>query len=315
MSSGAGNLSGSSGGSSNSQGANTPLSPIRSPVMLEPKDIIKELMNATDDEITITEMKGSGHKYVYLASIIDDDYKRIFKILHKSHEDVRLINQELEIYRAIDAFPEEEKKYFFQGVSGRLSNEDSDSFRDYAILNMPYMEGVDLHTFYTEKSPSLKQIYKILKQVAKALLVLISHGISHGDLWAGNIFILSSGDIKLFDFDSAKKIPILKGSTLTEINIARLKYNTIGHDEKSYSRGFFPMCRIIFTHLNKPLILKELNEYTRAISTVENAKSLYETFIRFFRQKENKELHGGKRKKTKKRMKSRRTRLRRTRVA
>lgn len=314
MSSGGGSMpNGNISNASSEQ--NTPLSEIRSPIQLNLKDIIKDILNAEDDELEITDMKG-GHKYVWHASIRGENYNRIFKILHKTEEDVKIIDKEVEIYRQINAFPEEDKKYFFQGVSGRLSNEDNKQydFPGYAILNMPYMEGVDLHKFLTNK-PTLKQIYKILKQVAKALLVLLQNNISHGDVWPGNIFVLDTGDIQLFDFDSAGSPKELIKNPTTGKNITRLKYNTIGVNKTSYQRGLFPMCKMIFTYLNEPSIVKELEEYnyldkSKQNVSIHDADNIYRHLIKFFRRKENSQ--GGRRRKTKK---VRRTRLRRTRVA
>ena len=316
-----------------SGGGSSPSSPysnslrVVSPITRTPQDIIKEILNVDDedeDTLTIRYMDdkegGAGHNHVFYTFIEGDE--RIFKIAHRTQDGAELINKEVEIYRQINAFPEEDKKYFFQGVSGCLSNEQNDQypFRGYAILVMPFLKGNDLQKILTRKpKPLLTDIYRILKACAEALLIFLRHGISHGDIHLGNIFVLDTGEIKLFDFDSAGDplgypLNVIAKPITQTFNITRLKYNTIGVDRESYQRGFFPMCKIIFTYLNKLSILEELNSYKHDISTVDAAIQLYESLIVFFEQKE-KESQGGRRRKTKKRMKSRRTRLRRTRVA
>jgi len=275
-----------------------------SPMTLTPREIIKAILNideGDEDNLTIKEMEGAGHGHVYYVSI--DDYQRIFKIAHKTEEGVELIDQEVSIYRKIDSFPEDEQRYFIQGVSGCLSYEKNDQYpySGYAILSMPFLNGVEFHRFIgSQPKPSVKDIYRILKGTAEALLILLRHGISHADIHPGNIFVLASGEIKLFDFDSAgDPLHVIANPTTDAADITRLEYNITGVSTPRYTRGFIPMCKHVFALFGlgaaeldaiepKPLRLtrnKKNNANLREIPSIDHGIEIYEQLIALFHRK------------------------------
>jgi serine/threonine protein kinase len=277
---------------------------VTSPMTLTPPEIIKAILNideGDEDNLTIKDMEGAGHGHVYYVAI--DDYERIFKIAHKTEEGVELIDREVSIYRKIGDFPEGEQRYFIQGVSGRLSYEKNDqySYPGYAILSMPFIKGVDFQKFIVKQpKPSVEEIYRILKGTAEALLILLKHGISHADIHYGNIFVLASGEINLFDFDSAGDPLHGIGNPVTDaVDITRLEYNIIGVSTPRYTRGFIPMCKHVFSLFGlgtaeldaiepKPLRLRGNKKNTvnlRENLSIDHGIKIYEELIALFKRK------------------------------
>jgi eukaryotic-like serine/threonine-protein kinase len=81
---------------------------------------------------------------------------------------------------------------------------DIDEGHEQAFIAMELLRGKSLKAQLTTGALPLEQTLEIATQVADALAAAHDHGIVHRDLTPGNIFLTSSGLVKLLDFGLAK---------------------------------------------------------------------------------------------------------------
>jgi serine/threonine protein kinase len=87
---------------------------------------------------------------------------------------------------------------------------DIDEGHEQAFIAMELLRGKSLKAQLTTGALPLEQTLEIATQVADALAAAHDHGIVHRDLTPGNIFLTSSGLVKLLDFGLAKHFTLLE---------------------------------------------------------------------------------------------------------
>jgi len=207
------------------------------------------------------------------------------------------ITNEWAIYKKIYALPDIEryKHYFLEGVIGG----EYDS-RGYIIL--PYMDGLTLEEYIKKNIHSIDDkilsitICKYLEEAAYALEYLLTHGICHGDMHAGNIFLTLDKTkaneaymLKIIDFDKAGQCDQLMNLGYSSVT-AGYKKNTVNAARQSVRRdvnflglaydknytGFFVMCKDIF---NKFTYLRAFIERINII--IEEYKQREDVFLAY----------------------------------
>ncbi len=83
---------------------------------------------------------------------------------------------------------------------------DADESEDKTFIVMEFVKGEDLSERMNKKPLALKEIFRIVSEVAEALEEAHKKGIVHRDLKPGNIMITPQGHAKVMDFGIAKRI-------------------------------------------------------------------------------------------------------------
>jgi serine/threonine protein kinase len=225
-------------------------------------DVLQHQFNPVDLKFIYENTSSDEHLYTYKLD------NTIVKISHDTYASQRLI-KELENYTYLySVLSDSEMKYFIPNVTGG-------TFRfgeyKYTYITMPYIDGSDLLTFF-QSGPDQKKIYMILKEIAQGLLILSKHGLSHGDMHAGNVLV-TGNMIKIIDFDSASKTQEARNRNFID------------------KGGFFTMCQYFITD---PILKEKINTIRLAYisNTVHSdavAQTALESFIKLVQQ-------GGRRK-------------------
>jgi serine/threonine protein kinase len=231
----------------------------------ELSEVLKHHFNPITLHFIYENTASDEHLYTYK---LDDT---IVKITHDTYASQRL-KKELDMYNYLyTVLTNDEMKYFIPNVTGGIF-----TYGDYTYtyLKMPYITGVDLVTYY-QSNPEQKKIYKILKEIATGMLILSKHGVSHGDMHAGNVLI-SGTTVKIIDFDSSGKDKEIRNRNFSE------------------KRGFFWMCQYFITD---PTLKEKITQIR--LSYTSDAQKAFEAFITLMGQQ-------GGRRKTVKRFRPRR---------
>lgn len=79
---------------------------------------------------------------------------------------------------------------------------------DTAYYTMEYLEGIDLRGYMTKRGGKLSEAeaFTIIRGVCDALLTVHSTMTLHRDISPDNIFVCTTGDVKLIDFGAAKQV-------------------------------------------------------------------------------------------------------------
>src|SRR5262245_5562409 len=93
---------------------------------------------------------------------------------------------------------------------------DVDEGQGEAFIAMELLQGRSLKARLAEGPVPLGEILDIAIQVADALGTAHDHGIMHRDLTPGNIFLTSTGFVKLLDFGLAKSFAVFEGEAFSE---------------------------------------------------------------------------------------------------
>ena len=83
---------------------------------------------------------------------------------------------------------------------------DADEMEGKTFIVMEFIKGESLSEKMKKKPQSLKDIFRIVSEVAEALEEAHKKGIIHRDLKTGNIMITPQGHAKVMDFGIAKRI-------------------------------------------------------------------------------------------------------------
>ncbi len=102
---------------------------------------------------------------------------------------------------------------------------DADESEDKTFIVMEFVKGEDLSERMNKKPFSLKEIFRIVSEVAEALEEAHKKGIVHRDLKPGNIMITPQGHAKVMDFGIAKRI-----STEDEMLTRTMTKDTLTHE-------------------------------------------------------------------------------------
>ncbi len=102
---------------------------------------------------------------------------------------------------------------------------DADESEDKTFIVMEFVKGEDLSERMNKKPLSLKEIFRIVSEVAEALEEAHKKGIVHRDLKPGNIMITPQGHAKVMDFGIAKRI-----STEDEMLTRTMTKDTLTHE-------------------------------------------------------------------------------------
>lgn len=143
------------------------------------------------------------------------------------------------------------KKYFPAIIdSGSLSE------KFYYII-MEFIEGVTLYDYVVEKNVvrSKTEVYTILLNLTKALEVMYSTGIIHGDLSVENVMIEKDLSVKLIDFEKSSKDIKLSVNTIgsTRLNINRQNAEGLGY--------FFLVLKLLsVTKLRGQMLIKAIRD-------------------------------------------------------
>ena len=115
--------------------------------------------------------------------------------LKRDGEIFRSTLNELKAYRKLMK-PDGWKNYILPFREGKLLDHGKTVYIDF-----DYVEGMDLIDF--SKKGSNANIYRILSEVAEALIFCFKAGLTHGDIKGDNIYISTAGKALLFDFGEA----------------------------------------------------------------------------------------------------------------
>jgi len=83
---------------------------------------------------------------------------------------------------------------------------DADETQDKTFIVMEFVKGENLNELISKKGLSLREIFRIVSEVAEALEEAHKKGIVHRDLKPGNIMITPQGHAKVMDFGIAKRV-------------------------------------------------------------------------------------------------------------
>jgi serine/threonine protein kinase len=209
--------------------------------------------------IHIYEFNSNGNFYLIKFSS-DPNYKE-------------LIAHEWSMYRQIYTF--ENQSYFLKGVEGGEYKECS-----YTIL--PFVKAISLEA--SAKRLNKEDFAQILSTVADALRYLLSKGICHGDMHAGNILLTDDG-VKIIDFDKAGPCDGLMNVGYTsfkgrkplrkDVNFIGVPYNT--------HTGFFIMAKDLCTKKGMPThkIDNIIDRYMRSNHMIEDIDVAYQAMKEF----------------------------------
>jgi len=197
----------------------------------------------------------------------------IVKITNGTYASQRL-NKELEYYSHLySVLSDDEMKYFIPNVTGS-----SFVYGDYVYtyLQMPYITGIELFDYF-KSNPDKKQLYKVLKEIAIGLLILSKHGLSHGDMHNGNVFVIND-TVKIIDFDKADKSSEMYNSGP---RFNPLRNRNFLKQHSGDQTGFFNMCAYLLTDSNlKQNVEKIRIKYiSNGISSDVNVQEAFESFI------------------------------------
>lgn len=143
------------------------------------------------------------------------------------------------------------KKYFPAIIDSGSSSE-----KFYYII-MEFIEGVTLYDYVVEKNVmrSKTEVYTILLNLTKALEVMYSTGIIHGDLSVENVMIEKDHSVKLIDFEKSSKDIKLSVNTVgsTRLNINRQNAEGLGY--------FFLVLKLLSVgRLRSQLLIKAIRD-------------------------------------------------------
>ena len=207
-----------------------------------------------------------------------DPYLHIYEFNHKDRRYLikfssdpnykELIAHEWSMYRQIYTF--ENQSYFLQGVEGG-------EYKGCAYTILPFVKAISLEE--SAKRLSKEQLSDILSTVADALLYLLSHGICHGDMHAGNILLTGDG-VKIIDFDKAGPCDGLMNVGYTSMKgrkAMRKDLNFIGVPYNTHT-GFFIMVRDLFIKKGIPTerIDEVIDRYMSSGHSTEDIRVAYE---------------------------------------
>ena len=186
-----------------------------------------------DDDLgpsTYRRMHPYSHIYEFNAD-------RLYLIKFSSDPTYKpLIQHEWAMYQQIYTF--DNQSYFIQDVEGG-------DFKGCAYTILPFIKAISLERSVTRLSK--QEVISILNTVADALLYLLSKGICHGDMHAGNILLTDDG-VKIIDFDKAGPCDGQMNVGYTSVKgrkALRKDLNFIGVPYNTHT-GFFIMVKDIF---------------------------------------------------------------------
>jgi len=204
-----------------------------------------------------------------------------------------LIQHEWDMYTQLYSF--DNQSYFIKGVDGG-------TFKGCAYTILPFIKAKSLEESLLDLGK--EQIIDILNTVADALLYLLSKGICHGDMHAGNILLTDDG-VKIIDFDKAGACDGQMNVGYTSVKgrkALRKDLNFIGVPYNNHT-GFFIMVKDIFR--KKGLSVERIDEIIQRYMTsehhTEDIQAAYQA------------MKGGRRRTFRKKSLQRRSRRRRSR--
>ena len=231
---------------------------------------------------------------------------KIRKIASKSNNFIyEETKHEIEIYKILSKKPDSEKYI--------LPFEASGESEESVYLNLKYVEGDDIYSFFKKPKRQIKAAQYLLSGV-KALYWLFKNGYIHGDVKLDNLFFLPDGSTRLLDFGRVKNISTIPKEDAIEdamyevnniVNIClKENQNYVEGHTKKYDK-YIPIIEFIDTrkfNVNRKE-LRSSGNITLFLDT------FFKDFIAFIEQKikeeerrlteETKETKGGKRTKSK----------------
>lgn len=179
----------------------------------------------------------------------------------------RLLQNEHRVYMHLRNLPiRNYTKYFPAIIRGGEEQDDNDDTKNFYYIIMEYIEGVPLSDYiehYETTSPSKEDVFTILENLTKALAVMYSTGIVHGDLSAENIMLQETGDIKIIDFEKAAAGKKLSENTIgsTILNRSSTASNIEIEEKAKFGIGyiFLVMKLLSLIRFPKDLILALLS--------------------------------------------------------
>jgi serine/threonine protein kinase len=150
----------------------------------------------------ITEKIGEGGMAaVYKGVHVTTQFAKAFKVVRPDRAEnnpalyIRFL-KEIELLKRLD------------GHQNIVRAENVHHHKNTTVLEMEYLDGLDLQQFIEKKDPKgisdVSQLKKIAKQILEGLSVAHSNGILHLDIKPSNIFRTKFGHLKLLDFGIAK---------------------------------------------------------------------------------------------------------------
>ena len=162
------------------------------------------------------------------------------------------------------------KKYFPAIIDSGSSGE-----KFYYII-MEFIEGVTLYDYITESynKKNGAEVYTILLNLTKALEVMYSTGIIHGDLSVENVMIEKDHSVKLIDFEKSSKDIKLSVNTVgsTRLNINRQNAEGLGY--------FFLVLKLLSaTKLRSQSLIKGIRDVIESCELSEKCTNIYSECI------------------------------------
>lgn len=138
---------------------------------------------------------GMGH--VYLAERNDGQFSRKVAI--------KVLRNELHSDTNIDRFYKERtilSSLEHPNIARLYDGGMTDDGRPYLVLE--YVDGVPIHRYVQENKMRVRSILDLFEQVCEAVRYAHNHFVIHRDLKPDNVFVTSSGTVKVLDFGVAK---------------------------------------------------------------------------------------------------------------
>lgn len=217
-----------------------PMLSVPEPACLEPVSMRRPIDPATPTEVSLVELSNIGATAAAMAAdieaaakvgdVLDERYTlvmelgrggmgTVFKALDRNREDFRARNPYIALKLLSAAFRRHpDAAMSLQRETERaqsLAHEnivkvfDFDYDGPHAYMTMELLEGEHLEAWlrgpdFERATPQRR--WKIVEQIGEALVCAHKHGVVHSDLKPANIFVCSSGTVKVMDFGIARPL-------------------------------------------------------------------------------------------------------------
>jgi serine/threonine protein kinase len=196
---------------------------------------------------------------------------------------IDLIKKEKIIYDQIKDF--ENKSFFIEDVEGGILDEGV-PYEECAYIILPFITAISLENYIYTKDFSKAKFYQVISAVARGLLYLLSKGICHGDMHAGNILITYDTErkedlVKIIDFDKAGACNDIMPNGLGFPSALRKDVNFIGLPDDNNYTGFFIMVKHIMEQkgISAGPIDSIIEQYKESNNTLEDIEKAYRDLI------------------------------------
>jgi len=280
----------------NSEGGNSlvnndgGLSPVLSIRSLSPSPI--NIRSAFEEVTGVRYENEDGTNYTLRtrdgSSLGTNVYKVRDSIYKMAQGDRReTIQNEIAVYNKLRELDEADKVYFLEMIQSKSKG-------SVVHIQLHYMDGMDLVTYFHEFKPNIQKVYFIARSIAYALRILARLHITHGDLHLGNIMIPMSDidkekpQIKLIDFG-------VSSQSLFSIN----RYYNLDTDSEN---NYVILLQQMGIPENDITAMKQICDTYKKSKSLNNVHAAYTDIIKYWDGK----INGGRRVKSRRRRRSRR---------